>query len=461
MELCMVFSSPIFNQFVEQSPLSVLNQGLITRVLTPEVLDEWFDNTVEEQYTRDLLFSCVFEIMTDVVRGSKSSVYAAYTALEDKIGVSATSVYNKLNGIECNTSAELVRYSANSVAPIIEKLGGKAENPLPGYNVKIIDGNCIKASEHRIKELRDITGGALPGKSLVIYDPVLRMPVDVIPCEDGHAQERSLFNELAKRAKPMEVWLMDRNFCTRKLLFSIAKSEGSFIVRQHGQFPFHEIEEETNIGTVETGSVFEQLIETCDENGKMLVLRRIRVHLKKETRDGDKNIYILTNLPQQAADGTSIAKLYRSRWRIETAFQELEKYYNSEINTLGYPKAALFGFCVALVSYILVAVAKAALSCIHGADKIENETSGYYIAHELSQTYPGMMIALPYSEWSIFHKLSNDEMVTALKMLVGKVHLRKYKKNPRGKKKPKTKQKHSPKNAHVSTAKLISKRKKA
>ena len=40
--------------------------------------------------------------------------------------------------------------------------------------------------------------------------------------------------------------------------------------------------------------------------------------------------------------------MYRKRWTIETMFQELEAHLYFEINTLGYPKADLFGFCVAL-----------------------------------------------------------------------------------------------------------------
>ncbi|RZB31085.1 MAG: hypothetical protein SRB1_01837 [Desulfobacteraceae bacterium Eth-SRB1] len=58
--------------------------------------------------------------------------------------------------------------------------------------LKLLDGNCIEKSQHRIEELRFISSGPLPGKSLVVYDPVLRLPIDVFPCEDGHAQERSL-----------------------------------------------------------------------------------------------------------------------------------------------------------------------------------------------------------------------------------------------------------------------------
>ena len=37
--------------------------------------------------------------------------------------------------------------------------------------MKIIDGNCLEASERRLKALREVQGGALPGKSLVVYEP--------------------------------------------------------------------------------------------------------------------------------------------------------------------------------------------------------------------------------------------------------------------------------------------------
>src|SRR5208283_1793248 len=111
---------------------------------------------------------------------------------KEDIRVSITSVYNKLNGIEVKTSAALVRYAAGEMKLIIENLGGTRPPLLPGFKVKILDGNCIEASEHRIGELRSLAAGALPGKSLVVLDASLRMPIDVFPCEDGHAQERAL-----------------------------------------------------------------------------------------------------------------------------------------------------------------------------------------------------------------------------------------------------------------------------
>ena len=452
--------NPIFEKFVEKSPVSVMARGMMERVLNPAQLDQWFDKTAQEQYTKDLLFSSVFDIMTQVVSGSRRTVYAAHQASKEEIGVSVASVYNKLNGIEVNTSAELVRYAAGAVTPIIEGLKGTRRSPLPGYRVKLLDGNCIEASEHRIEELRTLSAGALPGKSLVVYDPVLGIPVDVFPCEDGHAQERSLLDQVLPAVKKGDLWLADRNFCVVEFTCSIDDKDAHIVFRQHGNLPYTELGEERAAGKIETGQVFEQPIMVIDNRGKAHQFRRIRVLLKKATRDGDTEIFIISNLPKKAAGAKRIANLYRGRWTIETSFQELEKWFNSEINSLGYPPAALFGFCVALISYMIVSVIKASLASIHGSKVIEEQVSGYYLADEISGTYRGMMIAIDAEQWIIFRKLTPAKLVQLLKRLARKVKLSAFRKHPRGPKKQVAKRKSDPKKPHVSTARLIASRKK-
>src|SRR3990172_10858612 len=102
----------VFDAFVKKSPITVRARGMMERVLNPEQLNAWFDNTAEVQYTRQLLFSSVFDIMSQVVCGHHPSIHGAFQASKEDIGVSITSLYNKLNGIEARTSAELVRYAA-------------------------------------------------------------------------------------------------------------------------------------------------------------------------------------------------------------------------------------------------------------------------------------------------------------------------------------------------------------
>jgi hypothetical protein len=57
------------------------------------------------------------------------------------------------------------------LVPLIEHVGGERVPWLPGYQVKIVDGNALEASEHRLHALRGVDAGALPGKSLVVYEP--------------------------------------------------------------------------------------------------------------------------------------------------------------------------------------------------------------------------------------------------------------------------------------------------
>jgi hypothetical protein len=452
--------SPVFKRFVEKSPISVMARGMMERALNPEQLDQWFENTAEAQYTKDLLFSSVFDIMSQVVSGSQKSVHAAYQASKEEIAVSVVSLYSKLNGIEVNTSAELVRYAAGAVTPVIEGLKGTKRSPLPRYNVKLLDGNCIEASEHRIQELRSLSAGALPGKSLVVYDPVLRIPVDVFPCEDGHAQERSLLNTVLPTVNENDLWVADRNFCTVEFTCGIDNKDAYIVFRQHGNLPYTVLSKEKPIGKIETGKVFEQPILVIDHSGGEHRFRRIRVLLRKTTRDGDREIFIITNLPKRAAGAKKIAEIYRGRWTIETSFQELEKWFNSEINALGYPPAALFGFCVSLISYMMISVIKAALCSIHGRQIVEEKVSGYYLADELSATYQGMMIAISVDEWKEFRILTQRQLITILKKLSKNVKLSRFLKHPRGPKKPVAKRKNDPKHPHVSTARIIAGRKR-
>lgn len=455
-----IMLSPVFKPFVDESPISVMARGMVERVLNPDQINAWFDTTASAQYTKDLLFSTVVDIMTQVVCGSRRSVNAAYQASKEKIGVSITAVYNKLNGLEISTSAELVRFASRQVSPIIKELNGANPPLLPGYRPILLDGNCIEKSEHRLKELRQLSAGPLPGKSLVAYDPQLRVPIDVFPCEDGHAQERSLLGAVLTTVQPNDVWIADRNFCTLEFTCRIGAAKGFFIIREHKKYPFEPIGKEKCIGRVDTGQVYEQHISVVDAAGNKHIFRRIRLVLDTQTRDGEKQIAIITSLPTKTANAKKIADLYRGRWTIETAFQHLEKHLNSEINTLGYPRAALFGFCIALVAYVVMSVIKAALASVHGIDVTENEVSGYYIADEISGTYRGMMIAIPDENWIEFQTMSTPELVAVLKMLSKTVKLSRFKKHQRGPKKQQPKRKPCKGSPHVSTARIIAARKK-
>ncbi|WP_228059594.1 transposase [Plectonema radiosum] len=277
--------------------------------------------------------------------------------------------------------------------------------------------------------------------------------------EDGHAQERSLFDEVLKTVEEDDVWIADRNFCTLKFLFGIAAQKGYFIIRQHQTLPWQASDDFRLVGQNDSGMVFEQNIILSADDGQLLKARRIKVCLKQPNRDGDREIFILTNLPSELVPSLLIAQLYRKRWKLETLFQVLTENLCCEINTLGYPKAALFTFCIALVTYNVLSVVMAALRTVHGTDKIETEVSSYYLADEIKGTYRGMMIAIPPEKWRVFQNMTFIELSQILKHLAGHVKLRAFRRHPRGPKKPQPKRTYLKNRPHVSTFKILNQKK--
>jgi len=451
-----------FAQFVEESPISVMMRGIVEYAFEAKRLDDLFEDTAEAQYTRTLHFSTVADLMSEVVFDISPSIGASYQANIGEMSVSRKSVYNKLNGIEPQISAALVGDSVTQFAPVIEKLRATLPLLLPAYRTKILDGNHFSATEHRIEELRTIGDAPLPGKALVVLDPLLKLATHVFPCEDGHAQERSLLDQVLLCVEKGDLWIEDRNFCTLGFLFGIRSRGAKFLVRQHANLPGRLRGRRTYVGRIETGRVYEQSMEITDpETGATLAIRRITVKLYQPTRDGDTELHILTNVPKKAGNSCKLADLYRKRWTIETMFQELTETLTCEIKTLGYPKAAVFAFCLALVAYNGISVIKAALRSVHGTDEVEENVSGYYLSLEISKTYTGMMIAIPAKHWSVFRDMSVAQLAKTLKELAYQVDLAKYQKNPRGPKLPRPERVYTGRSHHVSTARILARRKTA
>jgi hypothetical protein len=444
----------IYERFAKKAPVSVMVRATIENVLAPQRLDAIFEENAQQQYKGELLFSAVADIMGLVVCQIHPSVNAAYIERKEEIGVTIKSVYDKLKGIEPIVSRAVVRQTAGRMKSIIDKMGGIPKPLLAGYRTKILDGNHLRRTDRRIGELRGLNVAPLPGQALVVFEPQYRLVTDVLPCEDGHAQERSLLPELLAAVASKDLWIADRNFCTVGFLFGIATRKGKFIIREHGSFPYTLKGRRKRVGETETGTVYEQAMEVGDHEGQICVFRRITVVLKEPTRDGDTEIHIVSNLPKRIG-AIHIAELYRGRWQIETAFQEVAENLEGEIKTLGYPKAALFGFCMALVTYNLLSVVRAAVRAVHG-EQAANTLSTYYLALEVAGTQVGMSILLDGAFWkNKYAKLTPQAMAAELKRLAGNMRLTKYAKAKWTPKPKQQKKKHKEPPNHVSTARVL------
>jgi IS4 transposase len=441
-----------FKPFVEQRPIGVMARAIVERFFAPEHVDALFRKTAVGQYERDLLFSSVVELMQSVVLGAEPSVFAAYRKRRHKLPVTDDSIYNKLKGMELGVSEAVVRDTAQRAEEVIDELKARRDPWLPGYQIRILDGNHLSATEHRLEPLRGTWAAPLPGRILVVMDPELGVAREAFVTPDGHANERTLLDDVLQTVSEKELWLADRNFCTLKFLFQIADKRAFFLIRQHGSIQGKLKGSRRFVGESSTGKVYEQDIELTYD-GKTRTIRRITVELLQATRDGDMVLHLLTNLPEEVS-AVECAELYRKRWSIETLFYEITQTLACEIKTLGYPPAALFAFCLALLAANAVAVLKAAVRATHGVEKAD-EMSAYYMALEIRQVHEGMMIALPPPDWAIFRTMSVATFAAGLKEMAAHMDLGYYRKSRRGPKKPPRAKDQYRNGGHASTYKLL------
>jgi IS4 transposase len=453
----MMESHDLFDSLAAKAPLALSTRLLLEKLLQPEFLDDVFERNAQEQYTRSILFSDVVILMGSVIQRMHPSVHAAFhkSPLQSKVKLS--SFYDKLNGTEPAVSSALVTDHAKQTSALIDKLDAKLPPLIPGFESRIIDGNAIAATEHRLEVLRDLRSGALPGKSLVILDYERDVVSKAIFCEDGHAQERSLSDELLAQVHPGEVEIADRNFCTAKILTGIDQRGAKFVIREHRLIPVYE---ETPLELVyksKTETLQEQQV-FLEFEGYRLSCRRVILTLAKPTRDGDLEIVILTTVPSSVLSAQAVMDTYRKRWRIETMFRDLTLALQCEIPTLGNPRAALFAFAVALVSANTLAAIRAGLRSRHG-NEVEEKVSIYQIVDDLQSTYKAVDIWEDKIDWEAYRNMPFPEFIAIFLHLIDQIDLARYRKAKTRPRKPRGPRGSPSDPPHVSTYKLLQARK--
>ncbi|MGL6074910.1 MAG: transposase [Fimbriiglobus sp.] len=449
---------PAFDQFLKAKPLTVLARVTLQTLFDPARLDQLFDKHAKAQHTRELLFSHLVDLLQSVILGTKTSLHKAFQdRLEEGVlSVSAQAVYGKLRRIDLSVAEALVQDSAELIAPAMSVLNADRCDPLPGYCVRVIDGNLLTATERRLKPLRKNWAKGLPGRVLAVYEPGRDLVTHAFLEPDGHACERSRMEDVFQLAKPSDVWLADANFCTQDHLRRWQQLQTHFVVRHHSNVRGKSLGNPVKCGDAENGEVWESDLELQDFPGKRK-LRRITLKLTESTRDGTKEIHVLTNLPPEVS-GVAIAELYRTRWTIEGRFYEMSQTLNAEPKSLCCPGAALLAFCLGLVTSNGWSLIRAGLRSCHGSEAVES-MSRFRMSEELKETYAGMMVVLPYGVWEEYLKKWSGRLGELIRELASQVRVGSYRKTGRGPKKPRTgKVSHKP-GANYSTQREINKQK--
>ena len=445
----------ILDPFAEGAAPAVMTRLALDWMIQDTSIDPILGEFTDRQYNREFLLSHFVQVMVDVACGFRRSLRAAFLKRKLDLIASVSAFYRKLARMEPAVSAAIVRETADRARQLIVAAEGLLPEPIAGYKARVLDGNVLTGTDHRINELRTTLSAALPGKSLAIYEPASSLVLDIVLEENAHAQERSLLDQID--VEPGQLWIMDRNFCVRTFLFRILRAGAFFLVRRHqSTLPFEPIKPLKSVGRGDTGEIFEQPIWVDDPEceGRRYRLRRIVLRLDQPTREGETEIVLITNLPDKIPAGLCCS-VYRGRWEIEKHFQKLTDLLHCEIPTLGYPRAALFDFCMSVLAGNALAILKGNLRAVHG-DELVDELSIYAVVNDVAEIYPGMMMAVPPVKWSFLHDGSANQVAGLLSELAAKVPLERMLRSRRGPKKPRTTKKSSgSKIHHVATKKLL------
>ena len=152
----------VVKRCVEQSPVTVMARLALQRALEPEWVDALFERECGTQYTRELLFSTTVEVMSVVAVGLRPSVHAAAKACKD-LPVSVQALYDKIRRTSPHLVRALVQQSASRLGEVLTPMMKNKAPTVPGYRLRIVDGNHLPASEKRLKPLRGFRGAVCQG----------------------------------------------------------------------------------------------------------------------------------------------------------------------------------------------------------------------------------------------------------------------------------------------------------
>lgn len=459
-----MFGQTILEKFSQSTPIPVMLQSVLHFALPADYLDSFFEQHAKLQYTRKLSFSLICEVIVQVCLRHQPSVLAAYRRLTDHLTTkpAISCLYDKLAHTEPSLCGHLLADSASRLRAVFEHFAD-ALTPEPIANLRLltVDGNYLAATDRRLAGLPEFAS-PLPGMSIALREHRTGMLIRLACREDAYTNERALSDELLTWLGPKDVLVGDRNYCTTAIISGLQQRNCRFILRQHANLSVQEKSQLQSLGVSEAGEVFEQQLSiniATKQQPVELSCRRVVLRLNKPTRDGEKEVAILTDLTREQASGQVVVGVYGERWEIETCWQEMTEVLRCEVKSIAYPKAGLLCFTVAAMAYNLMRVIKAAIGQVHGQQKVEEELSSYRMGQEVERITGGMLEVVEEQQWEQFERATAKQMAQWLLELASRIDFKRYKKAKQYlKKRPKKRANKKPGQTHCSTARVLAER---
>src|SRR5687767_13831232 len=145
-----LFRDPLFLLFCKERPVATMAQLSLRHLLDDAVLQSVFDQHAQRQRDETIPFAALARMMANVVLSQEPSVNASILKMHHELNASHQAVYKKLQRVETSTSRGLVLDSFRRVVALRGEFGRRPARDIAGFETRIIDGNHLAATEHRL-----------------------------------------------------------------------------------------------------------------------------------------------------------------------------------------------------------------------------------------------------------------------------------------------------------------------
>lgn len=327
-------------------------------ILDKDFLDGVFQRHRGRSYENAISFPQFVHLLADSLLGNRGSAHQTFQhAREDKaLKASIQAMYGKLRRVPIALSTGFFMEAA---ARLRELASPTVANKLPecvaSFRVLGFDGKKLKYVVKRLKPLRGLQGKIYGGKILVVQDLETQQAVAVEALPDGEAGDNLLVPPVVGRVRAMaddraRLWVGDRAFCDYKLLGLLSANFDHFLVRYNTSCGFY-LDETV---PTQTGHDDEERPYRQEWGwlGKPDHPHRIRVRLITITSPREDPLIFVTSLMDaDRYPAIDLLTLYRSRWKIETMFQQAVQTFDLRHMIGGTAQATVFQAMLCLLLY--------------------------------------------------------------------------------------------------------------
>jgi hypothetical protein len=389
-------------QLLARLPLAQATIELFDHVLDDALCEQVFDAHRGRCYQDTLTFATLVRIIRDalMLHGGSANRAIADAVDDDRLACAPSGVYRKLANLPPTLSQAFLRRGTQRLAALAAD-GNGAARVLPAcvdaLDVIVIDGKQLKRAAKRLLATRAFTSGSLlGGKLLVALSLRSGLAVAMNASEDGEGNDVPLVGGLLAQMPMLRaavrpfLFVADRQFADLNIPALFTKDGDHFLLRCGKSMTFEpDPSRPEQCGVDEAGRPFTQAwgLIGSTEDKRMRVRRRYvrRITLTRAGADEDDIILITDLLDDAAYPALDLLGLYRLRWTIEQAFQQVTEVFALERLIGASPRGIIFQGALCLLIYNLTLTIKGYVAGAgqQAASAVSTENLFYDLSREL------------------------------------------------------------------------------